>query len=588
MPAANQAKPNPPTVLVVDDSHLCRELVVEALRGHGYATLSAADGELGLQQLEMSQVDAVILDCEMPRLDGFGFLKTVRADARWEQLPVVMLTTNVSRESISQAMSLKISGFLLKSRFSMPEMLARIHTAILRGKASNAAEPPVSTNLPIALKPEATAKRPPPESAAIKIPNIVSREVTLAAIADFKTTKTLSGVVAQIASIAGSARPTPAEMAVVVRQDPVLAARVVHLAATNAEGPRRARFASVDDAVRIIGVEAVRDLAASMGVVTVFPENSADGIGMLRCWPHALAVAAVMGQIVPQSEAVPALLPNLIGLCHDLVEIILRQRFPVEFTAAVDVASQASAPVHSVMTAVFGVSYAEITETLFQALKFPKLIAAPIIEFAVSSGKAVDAHKGTLARALAISDFFVHGMLLASSVDELVAPVSQADCRAMLIPTSGINFAGIRSESVAAVCTLAKLSTEDEALFLKPLADHVRAGICYARRSSFAGLDPIFVALSNLGNARLQDRHHSADATSLDGLVVLSPGLHNPFMSEAARACMRSGKKVPALHIIPPTDLRPANEAPDGVTEIAHPLSIAQLSQFISGLKRSK
>src|SRR5258707_1937136 len=108
---SNQASAGAPTVLVIDDSNLCRELVVEALRGHGYATLSAADGEAGITHLQERRVDAVILDNEMPKMDGLTFLKTVRSDARWEQLPVVMLTTNVSREVISEAMSRKITGF---------------------------------------------------------------------------------------------------------------------------------------------------------------------------------------------------------------------------------------------------------------------------------------------------------------------------------------------------------------------------------------------------------------------------------------------------------------------------------------------
>jgi two-component system chemotaxis response regulator CheY len=591
MEATNQAKPSRPTVLVIDDSNLCRELVVEALRGHGYATVSAADGELGLECLEMGHVDAVILDSEMPNLDGLGFLKSVRADTRWEQLPVVMLTTNVSRELISEAMSRKISGFLLKSRFSMPEMLARVHTAILRGRsaAGATAEAPVATQPAPAAKAAPTAKPPAAAAAqAVKIPNLISRDNTLAAMADFKSIKPLAGSVAQIAAIAATPRPTPAEMAAVVRQDPVLAARVIHLAATNSAAARSQRLANVDDAVRSVGVEAVRDLAAAMGGMCGFPEAPADGMGMLRCWPHALAAAVVMSQIVPKSESVPSGLPYLIGLCHDLAEIVLRQRFPNEFAAALDFASQTAVPVSAVVIAVFGVSYAEITEALFQNLKFPPLVAGPIIEYAVNAGKTVEAHKGVLARSLAISDFIVHGMLLASSGDALIAPISQAACRSMLIPTSALNFVEIHSEAVTSICLLAKLSAEDEALFLKPLVHRSDAGICYARHPNFAAMDPIFVALASLGSAHIQDRQNVSDPVSLQRLVVLSPGANLPFMHDAARACMQSGKKVPTLHIMPSMDQRAASDAPAGVTEIAHPLSIDQLAEFISGLKRSK
>jgi HD-like signal output (HDOD) protein len=527
----------------------------------------------------------------MPKLDGLGFLKTVRADARWEQLPGVMLTTNVTRESISQAMSHKISGFLLKSKFSMPEMLARVHTAILRGKSSTAPiEPPPAPKpaAAAAARPAPAPKPPaPPAPEPIRIPNLVSRDSTLAALADFKSTKPLSGVIAQIAVIASAPKSTPAEMAVVVRQDPVLAARVVHLAATQNTNGRKTRLASVDDAVRAVGVEAVRDLAASMQPITAFPDGPANGLGMLRCWSHALAVSAIMGQIVPSNEAVPPSLPQLIGLCHDLTEIVLRQSFPNEFTCALDFAAQAGVPIATAITSVFGISHAEATEALFQNLKFPTLIAAPIIEFAINSGKAVDAHKGMLARSLAICDFLAHGMLLASSTDAMLAPVSLADCRSMLIPTSSLNFPEIRSEAVTTVCMLAKLSAEAEALFLKPMIDRNDAGISYARHPSFAALDPIFVALINLANAQILDKQHPVDTTTLQRLAVISPSSHLPFMSDAVRACTQSGLKVPVLHIVTTTEARPPGGAPDGVSEIGIPFSIDKLHQFISGLKRS-
>ncbi len=132
---ASQA-PKPPgaagalTVLVVDDSNLCRELVVEALRSHGYSTLSAADGKLGIDQLQSHRVDAVILDNEMPNMNGMTFLKTVRADQRWSELPIVMLTTNTSKELIVEAMNHKVNGYLVKAKFSMTEMFSRVRTRL--------------------------------------------------------------------------------------------------------------------------------------------------------------------------------------------------------------------------------------------------------------------------------------------------------------------------------------------------------------------------------------------------------------------------------------------------------------------------
>jgi two-component system, chemotaxis family, chemotaxis protein CheY len=583
MAQTNQAAP---TVLVIDDSNLCRELVVEALRGHGYATLSAPDGEAGITRLEQNRVDAVILDNEMPKMNGLEFLKAVRGDIRWEQLPVVMLTTNVSKEVISEAMSRKISGYLLKAKFSMPEMLARVGAAVVRGRSTTQkSAPPAKESKPV--KPEASARQSEmPVPATMKTPNLVTRDATLAMIAEFKSAKTLLGITSQIASIASSKRPSMAEMAAVIRQDPVLAARVVHLAATSAPSGQKTRLASIDDAVRAAGIEAVRDLAASLEVVKEFPDVRADGMSMLRCWQHALATAVIMGRIVPKADTVPTGLPHLVGLCHDLPEIILRQGFPSEFAAAVDFAMQAQIPVSAVVLSVFGVSYAEITASLLQHLKFPASIADPIKEFSLNAGNMVEAHKTLLTRSLAISDFVANGMMFASSADATVAPVLQNDCRTMLIPTTSINFAEIRSETMTSICMVANITSADEALYAKPLLNRSEANIWYVRNSNFAGLDPIEAALNSMANVRARDRTPQLEELAgLQGLVILSPAANSPQFSEALRMRTQGKKQFPILHIVSGSDAAKSATPPNGVEVIGYPISLTRLAQFVAAFK---
>jgi two-component system, chemotaxis family, chemotaxis protein CheY len=585
-----------PRVLVIDDSNLCRELVMDALRGHGYATLSAADGEDGLSRLKEQQVDLVILDNEMPKMNGLKFLETVRGDPRWEQLPIVMLTSNVSKEILSEAMKRKISGYLLKAKFSMPEMLARVKTAVARGRSAGGRAASGPGKQTAAAKPGGAAMAPKPAaqlpklketppSTTIRPPNLVTRDATLAAIADFKSAKSLAGIVSQIAKIAASGHANITDMAGVIRQDPVLAARVVSLAATAPDG-QKSRLATLDDAARAAGVEAVRDLAASVSVLKQFPDSKADGPGMIRCWQHSLAVATTMSRIVPKTDNAPPLLPYLIGLCHDLAEIILRQRFASEFAAAIDFAIQSKVPINGVFASVFGVSYAEVTDALFQALKFPPVIAEPIREFSLNASKPVDAHKNLLARSLAISDFIANGMLLASSADAIIAPVWQNDCRTVLIPTNTINFPEIRSESVTSIAMLTNLSSTDEMAISKPLLRRREVNVWYTRNSSFANLDPIEVALGNLASAHAYDRlPQGNELAGVHGLVILSPTSNSPQLAEALRVRAASGRQIPILHIVPNSEVRDGSTISAGVEEVGHQMSLNRLSQFVSGLK---
>lgn len=569
-------------VLVIDDSNFCRELVVEALRGHGYATLSAADGEVGIAQLQQNRVDAVILDNEMPKMNGLQFLKAIRQDARWQKLPVVMLTTNVSKEVISEAMSRKISGYLLKAKFSMPEMLSRVHTAVMRNHAPAPAAAPMRENKPTAAAPAAPPRKRPPELASMNVPNLVPHDAVIAAATEFKFAKTLSGIASEIASIAASARPAVAELAAVIRQDPILAARVVNLAAA---GKTKSRLANIDDAVRAAGVDAVRDLAASFTPFTAFPEAAADGLAILRCWQHALATAAVMARIVPKTDAVPPGLPHLIGLCHDLAEIMLRLRFPAEFSAAADFASQAHVPVIDAILPVFGASCFEITDALLQQLKFPAAVADPIKEFIAHAGKPIDSQKSLLARTLAIADAMANGMLFASSPHALVAAVSQNDCRSMLIPTSGINFAEIRSESSMSVGMLANPSSVDMAAFSKPLLGRDEINIWYMRHTSFAQLDPIEIALSSLASSRTYDRLPvAAELAGVQGLIILAPTGGRSPLPDACRLRSQAGKPLPILHIAPAADAGNFADVPD-VEEVSHIVPLHRLAEFTSGLK---
>ncbi len=106
------------TVLVADDSPVIRDLVAEALRSHGLRVLEAADGEEALAILAAHhEVRLLVTDVEMPRLDGIGLIREVRAHYG-RQLPALVVSMRGSAEDKQRALDVGADGYLVKSDFT--------------------------------------------------------------------------------------------------------------------------------------------------------------------------------------------------------------------------------------------------------------------------------------------------------------------------------------------------------------------------------------------------------------------------------------------------------------------------------------
>src|SRR5262249_43468584 len=91
------------TCLVVDDSRVVRKVARRILEAHGYAVAEAADGQQALDACRHSLPDCVLLDWNMPVMDGLAFLQTLRREFGPEKPPVVFCTTENDMTHIEQA-----------------------------------------------------------------------------------------------------------------------------------------------------------------------------------------------------------------------------------------------------------------------------------------------------------------------------------------------------------------------------------------------------------------------------------------------------------------------------------------------------
>lgn len=134
-PAAGseQSRDGPrPRVLVADDNADMRRYLVHLLAGR-YRIETAADGEAALAASRQEKPDLVLTDVMMPRLDGFGLLRELRADPLTRDIPVIMLSARAGEDSRIEGMEAGADDYLIKP-FSARELLARVgaHLQIAR------------------------------------------------------------------------------------------------------------------------------------------------------------------------------------------------------------------------------------------------------------------------------------------------------------------------------------------------------------------------------------------------------------------------------------------------------------------------
>src|SRR3954447_1741963 len=79
-------------VLVVDDSPTIRKLVSAILERHNYEPSMAADGHAGLERLRQGEIDLVLLDFVMPKMNGYQFVREMRSDHKISHLPVILMS----------------------------------------------------------------------------------------------------------------------------------------------------------------------------------------------------------------------------------------------------------------------------------------------------------------------------------------------------------------------------------------------------------------------------------------------------------------------------------------------------------------
>jgi len=113
-------------ILTVDDSRTIRQMLKLALGDAGHTVIQAEDGVDGVEALQKADnVDVIITDINMPRMDGFGLIDQVRRDPRNRAIPILVLTTESDAAKKQRAREAGATGWIVKP-FDAGKLIAAI------------------------------------------------------------------------------------------------------------------------------------------------------------------------------------------------------------------------------------------------------------------------------------------------------------------------------------------------------------------------------------------------------------------------------------------------------------------------------
>lgn len=119
------------TVLIIEDDDFLQGLEAKKLAKEGYNVLTASNSADAFKQIEVTpKIDIILLDLLLPDVDGFTILKMIRENAKVSMSPVIVFSNLAEEKDIAAANKLGISDFMIKSNFTLDELVTKIKSLI--------------------------------------------------------------------------------------------------------------------------------------------------------------------------------------------------------------------------------------------------------------------------------------------------------------------------------------------------------------------------------------------------------------------------------------------------------------------------
>ncbi|MBI4132421.1 MAG: response regulator [Candidatus Sungbacteria bacterium] len=117
-------------ILFIEDEPALQQTLGDFLKEQGYEVIPALDGEAGFAAIRSERPDLILLDLILPKKHGFDVFREMRGDPELAAIPVIVLTNVESGDAIKQASELGAKAYLVKTNYSLDEVLEKVKGVI--------------------------------------------------------------------------------------------------------------------------------------------------------------------------------------------------------------------------------------------------------------------------------------------------------------------------------------------------------------------------------------------------------------------------------------------------------------------------
>ena len=117
-------------IVIIEDDQVINQMYRMKFEAAGYDVATASDGEIGVSMAEKTKPDIILLDLQMPRMDGATALAKIRASKWGADTPVLILTNLGEEEAPSELKSLKVHSYIVKAELTPSQVVERVKAAL--------------------------------------------------------------------------------------------------------------------------------------------------------------------------------------------------------------------------------------------------------------------------------------------------------------------------------------------------------------------------------------------------------------------------------------------------------------------------